>query len=332
MTQHISRCAREGCDLHLDIVVRAKEEEYLKQRTRLTEWCAECQTFYSKETIENHKILHNAIRNRQDDSNFRYLRAQIANQVRASFYYLKPFDKTRFRNFCKTRISGGRAGAIYTTTLQKQRNLDAEYHLAYCKSRVLSAKGGIVKTNVEVTSSVDNLYISTNLNVKNLILAGYSVNNIASSLECRASSVLRVIKYLDKELIERSQVNGLYFSSERTVGQIFSTILGIQPEHNKTFEWLLSPKGKRLRVDFYFSAFSLAIEFDGEQHYSFPNSWHTSYEEFLYVRACDEIKNFELPLHGIKLLRIRENEKLNREHLEDRLRDVMENYETIYYT
>jgi hypothetical protein len=70
-------------------------------------------------------------------------------------------------------------------------------------------------------------------------------------------------------------------------------------ECEKTFGDLLSPKGFKLRVDFYIKEFNLIIEADGTQHNDKNNPRYNS-----YYKKCDLLKNEYAKLHNINIVRI----------------------------
>lgn len=73
---------------------------------------------------------------------------------------------------------------------------------------------------------------------------------------------------------------------------------------NEYFKDLTSEKGNVLRPDFILTELALWIEYDGEQHFNYPNGFHKSIEEFEYLKECDEIKNKYANKHNWKLIRI----------------------------
>jgi hypothetical protein len=70
-------------------------------------------------------------------------------------------------------------------------------------------------------------------------------------------------------------------------------------ECEKTFENLLSPKGFKLRVDFYIEKYNLIIEADGTQHTDKNNPWYN-----FYYYNCDLLKNKFAEKKGINIVRI----------------------------
>ncbi len=70
-------------------------------------------------------------------------------------------------------------------------------------------------------------------------------------------------------------------------------------------DWLINPRtGERLELDGYCSELRLAFEYNGEQHYVYPNKFHTSKEKFLNYKVRDIIKRLLCDRHGVYLLAI----------------------------
>lgn len=70
-------------------------------------------------------------------------------------------------------------------------------------------------------------------------------------------------------------------------------------------EWLKSTiTGKNLELDGYNHALRLAFEYNGEQHYRFPNHWHKSVAQFKKTVAHDMFKADACRRIGIFLLTI----------------------------
>lgn len=68
-------------------------------------------------------------------------------------------------------------------------------------------------------------------------------------------------------------------------------------------DWLINPKtGKSLELDGYCEELKLAFEYNGEQHYIYPNKFHKSVREFLDYKRRDIIKRKLCDLHGVYLL------------------------------
>jgi hypothetical protein len=70
--------------------------------------------------------------------------------------------------------------------------------------------------------------------------------------------------------------------------------------------WLLyPPTQKALELDFYDAAKKMAIEYDGKQHYEFPNAYHKTRAEFEQQVARDLWKDTACVRHNVRLLRVR---------------------------
>ena len=76
-------------------------------------------------------------------------------------------------------------------------------------------------------------------------------------------------------------------------------------------DFLKNPEtGRNLELDLYNDFHKVAVEYDGEQHYRFPNSFHKTREEFINQVRRDEYKIDMCDKHGIYLIRVPYNLKL----------------------
>lgn len=67
--------------------------------------------------------------------------------------------------------------------------------------------------------------------------------------------------------------------------------------------WLVNPRtGRSLELDGYNEELRLAFEYNGEQHYVYPNKFHRSPDEFLDYKRRDLIKRLLCDQHGVYLL------------------------------
>ena len=69
------------------------------------------------------------------------------------------------------------------------------------------------------------------------------------------------------------------------------------------FDDCLTPKGRKMKFDFYISSLNVLIEFDGEQHY-YASDMFGGNESFERVKKYDVIKNQYAKRKGIRLIRI----------------------------
>lgn len=67
--------------------------------------------------------------------------------------------------------------------------------------------------------------------------------------------------------------------------------------------WLTNPKtGRRLELDGYNENLRMAFEYNGKQHYVFPNSYHKTEEEFKRQVERDRFKEEQCRKRGVNLL------------------------------
>ena len=74
----------------------------------------------------------------------------------------------------------------------------------------------------------------------------------------------------------------------------------------------------KLRYDFYIPSKRLLIEYDGYQHYVFPNRCHETYLDFLKQKHHDWLKRKYAKKHNLKLERI-----LYNENIKSRLKEIL---------
>lgn len=69
--------------------------------------------------------------------------------------------------------------------------------------------------------------------------------------------------------------------------------------------WLKNPDtGRSLEIDCFNDELSLGIEYNGEQHYVYPNRFHKTEEEFLKQVERDRTKKFLCDINGVKLITV----------------------------
>ena len=139
-----------------------------------------------------------------------------------------------------------------------------------------------------------------------------------SGAKVTSLAINKIVSYTDRALPEVKQTIqvkrrkvGRYKSQEKLT-RILESIFGLTAEIEKTWSWLLSPKGKRLKVDAYFEELNLAVEFNGKQHSEFPNRFHKTAEDFRYAAMCDEWKRSILRRRGVTVVEFAHTDKLDR--------------------
>jgi len=74
--------------------------------------------------------------------------------------------------------------------------------------------------------------------------------------------------------------------------------------------WLVNHEtGYCLELEGYCKQLKLAFEYDGIQHYEYPNPFHRSEREFLQQRKRDQMENRKCKICGVTLIRIRYDER-----------------------
>jgi hypothetical protein len=91
--------------------------------------------------------------------------------------------------------------------------------------------------------------------------------------------------------------------SEKYALGLVSEVTGVDFIPQMKWDWLVSKKGTKLPVDAYYKELNLAIEFDGAQHRQ-PLVNMGGIEKYITQVENDQIKNSEIPKHGIQLIRI----------------------------
>lgn len=104
-----------------------------------------------------------------------------------------------------------------------------------------------------------------------------------------------------------------------------STLLGYDYKSEWTSSFFVNPKsGHRFKFDGYFEACTLLIEFQGYQHYTWPNHFHSHEAAFLEARERDVEKRRQALAHGgFKYLEVREDQPWqDLDYLRKRLTDL----------
>jgi hypothetical protein len=82
-------------------------------------------------------------------------------------------------------------------------------------------------------------------------------------------------------------------------------------------EWLMNNKtGHLMELDMVNVALNAAVEYNGAQHYEYPNAFHTTRQSFDEQRERDVLKRTLCVANGVRLIAIRA-----KENLEDELDD-----------
>lgn len=88
------------------------------------------------------------------------------------------------------------------------------------------------------------------------------------------------------------------------------------------FNNCLSPKGNKMKFDFYLPDYNCCIEYDGEQHFrpvNFGIGKEKSIEKYNLQKQYDKIKDNYCEENGIKLIRIPYSQTITEQYLSERI-------------
>lgn len=184
------------------------------------------------------------------------------------------------------------------------------------------------KSSEEEKSEEDEYIDRTPRLPKNV--AGVPMISMSESFEVRASPVIESLVDEEKEIVPcefeydeplkspRSLALGkfsCYKNSKMSKGEALCKQV-IEEIYNAPFycvrpDFLKNPEtGRNLELDLYNDFYKIAVEYDGLQHSIFPNSFHKTREEFINQVRRDEFKIDMCDKHGIYLIRVPYNVKL----------------------
>lgn len=86
--------------------------------------------------------------------------------------------------------------------------------------------------------------------------------------------------------------------------------------------WLMNHQtGILLEFDGYCQRLKLAFEYDGIQHFEYPNIFHQTHRQFESQRRIDEMKNRKCKIYGVTLIRIKYNIENLEGYIKQRLKE-----------
>lgn len=99
---------------------------------------------------------------------------------------------------------------------------------------------------------------------------------------------------------------------EEECGRAAKEVFGV-PFTKVRPKWLLNPKtGKRMEIDLYNESLKIGIEYNGKQHYVYPNNLHVTKEEFDSQRERDRVKLDICDQNGVYLITVPYTVPLNK--------------------
>lgn len=91
---------------------------------------------------------------------------------------------------------------------------------------------------------------------------------------------------------------------EETARMLYREFGSTTIKENHRPRWLTNSDGNRIELDFYLPELKIAIEVNGNQHYTFTPFFHGDYAGFEKQRDHDEIKQITCTKRGIELIEI----------------------------
>jgi len=95
---------------------------------------------------------------------------------------------------------------------------------------------------------------------------------------------------------------------QRTATLISYMLKGADYDMEVSWDWLTSGDFILMYADIYFKRYKLVVEYQGEQHYKFPNYWHKTKREFLNGKKRDKLKKQLLKEHDVMFIEWKYNE------------------------
>jgi hypothetical protein len=118
------------------------------------------------------------------------------------------------------------------------------------------------------------------------------------------------------------------FECHKAVEEIF----GKKFQSNVRPSWLYNPETKRnLELDCFNEELRIAIEYNGQQHYSFPNAWNKNLEDFKNQIRRDQLKKELCKLNSVKLIIVPytiKNENIKefiKSHFSSKINELLDN-------
>lgn len=142
------------------------------------------------------------------------------------------------------------------------------------------------------------------------VLQHYVLGNGKVSLGLAVVGLGRCYAYLRRECRRHGlQFHNMLLSQGRLLGLLFK-ILGCNPHQEWSSDQFLNPRtGRRFKFDGYFPSVNLLVEFHGYQHWTYPNRYHHTEDDFLDLQWRDGEKRRQVQASGtFKYLEVREDD------------------------
>lgn len=155
------------------------------------------------------------------------------------------------------------------------------------------------------------------------LLLGFRLKNGKVSIGKASSNLGWGARVIRRECLR----NGLAYhnclvSQDRFLG-LLAKVLGSEPHQEWSSDQFVNPRTeRRFRFDGYFDGVRLLVEMQGYQHFTFPNRYHRTEDDYLDAQWRDDEKRRQVMASGIyRYLEVRGDEPWQDEsHLRERLR------------
>jgi hypothetical protein len=134
----------------------------------------------------------------------------------------------------------------------------------------------------------------------------YTIEEILSEHEENDNICVDTTPELPEEFTKQTVVPNNKFLSrgEKICKDTLEKIYGV-PFKNTRPNWLRNDTtGRCLELDCYNEKLKIAVEYQGQSHYKYPNYFHKSYEEFKEAQRRDKLKSDLCKKQGVHLITV----------------------------
>lgn len=130
-----------------------------------------------------------------------------------------------------------------------------------------------------------------------------SMKSLFQDLPVRQTPLINSYTEYQNNLSKSKPVKSKNCKGEDIVAEVLEQILSSKVERNIRPNFLRNPvTGKNLELDCYNEEYSIAVEYNGIQHYKYPSAFHKSEEEFYNQLKRDKLKKKLCDENGVYLI------------------------------
>ncbi len=112
-------------------------------------------------------------------------------------------------------------------------------------------------------------------------------------------------------------------NSSNLLKSVYNIVREIYPKEAIRQEETIKIDNKTLFLDIYIPRFKVAIEVDGQQHYEFNKFYHADAAAFIRQKKNDKLKEEYCRESNISLVRIRYDEKVDKDILTNKIMEAL---------